>query len=151
MGIDCRNLILCVLVTLGAILAAWPFAESGYMDDFSYIHMAKTLAETGRFAYNGWPTAMLGIQVWLGATWIWLFGFSFTITRLSVWPLALGTVAIAYLLASRLWKKSSSQSRRGRYTAAIDFLPMRLASQGGTYGSWETETGAAIGGLRRGL
>jgi hypothetical protein len=101
MSKDARNLLLCVLVTLGALLVAWPFAEGGYIDDFSYIHMAKTLAETGRFAYNGWPTAMLGIQVWWGAAWIWLFGFSFTLVRLSVWPLALGTVAVVYLLAWR--------------------------------------------------
>jgi len=101
MGIDRRNLCLCVLVTLAAILVAWPFAEGGYIDDFSYIHMAKTLAETGRFAYNGWPTAMLGIQVWWGAAWIWLFGFSFTLVRLSVWPLALGAVALVYLIARR--------------------------------------------------
>jgi 4-amino-4-deoxy-L-arabinose transferase-like glycosyltransferase len=101
MGIDRRNLLLCVLVTLVAILVAWPFAEGGYIDDFSYIHMAKSLAETGRFAYNGWPTAMLGIQVWWGAAWIWLFGFSFTLVRLSVLPLALGAVALVYLLARR--------------------------------------------------
>jgi 4-amino-4-deoxy-L-arabinose transferase-like glycosyltransferase len=101
MSVDTRNLLLCVLVTLLAILVAWPFAEGGYIDDFSYIHMAKSLAETGRFAYNGWPTAMLGIQVWWGAAWIWLFGFSFTLVRLSVWPLALGAVALVYLIARR--------------------------------------------------
>jgi len=101
MSIDRRNLCLCVLVTLGAILVAWPFAEGGYIDDFSYIHMAQSLAETGRFAYNGWPTAMLGIQVWWGAAWVWLFGFSFTLVRLSVWPLALGAVALVYLIARR--------------------------------------------------
>jgi 4-amino-4-deoxy-L-arabinose transferase-like glycosyltransferase len=101
MSIDTRNLLLGVLVTLGTMLVAWPFAEGGYIDDFSYIHMAKTLAETGRFAYNGWPTTMLGIQVWWGAAWVWLFGFSFAIVRLSVWPLALGAVAMVYLLARR--------------------------------------------------
>jgi 4-amino-4-deoxy-L-arabinose transferase-like glycosyltransferase len=101
MSVDTRNLLLCVLVTLAAILVAWPFAEGGYIDDFSYVHMAKTLAETGRFAYNGWPTAMLGIQVWWGAAWVWLFGFSFTLVRLSVWPLALGAVALVYLIARR--------------------------------------------------
>ncbi len=101
MSVDTRNLLLCVLVTLGTMLVAWPFAEGGIYDDFSYIHMAKTLAETGHFAYNGWPTAMLGIQVWWGAAWIWLFGFSFTLVRLSVLPLAVGAVALVYLLARR--------------------------------------------------
>ena len=101
MSVDTRNLLLCVLVTLGTMLVAWPFAEGGYIDDFAFIHMSKTLAETGRFAYNGWPTTMLGIQVWWGAAWVWLFGFSFAIVRLSVWPLALGAVAMVYLLARR--------------------------------------------------
>ena len=102
MSIDTRNLLLCALITLAAILVAWPFAEGGCIDDFSYIHMAKTLAETGRFAYNGWPTAMLGIQVWWGSAWVWLFGFSFTIVRLSVLPLALGAVSLVYLIARRV-------------------------------------------------
>lgn len=101
MSVDARNLLLCVLGTLGTMLAAWPFAEGGYIDDFSFIHMAKTLAETGRFAYNGWPTTMLGVQVWWGAAWVWLLGFSFALVRLSVWPLALGAVAMVYLLARR--------------------------------------------------
>ena len=99
--LDRRNLAVSMLGTLAAILIAWPFAEGGSCDDFSYIHMAKTLAETGRFAYNGWPTAMLGIQVWWGAAWIWLFGFSFTIARLSLLPLAVGAVGLVYLLARR--------------------------------------------------
>jgi 4-amino-4-deoxy-L-arabinose transferase-like glycosyltransferase len=125
MGIDRRNLCLCVLVTLGAILVAWPFAEGGYIDDFSYIHMAKTLAETGRFAYNGWPTAMLGIQVWWGAVWIWLFGFSFTLVRLSVLPLALGAVALVYLLARRAMLTPSDSLFAALLTALSTlFLPL---------------------------
>ena len=98
---DRRNIAIALSLVIAALLVAWPFAEGGYIDDFSYIHMAKTLAETGRFAYNGWPTAMLGIQVWWGAAWIWLFGFSFTLVRLSVWPLALGSVVLVYLMARR--------------------------------------------------
>jgi 4-amino-4-deoxy-L-arabinose transferase-like glycosyltransferase len=125
MGIDRRNLCLCVLVTLAAILVAWPFAEGGYIDDFSYIHMAKTLAETGRFAYNGWPTAMLGIQVWWGAAWIWLFGFSFTLVRLSLLPLALGAVALVYLLARRARLTPSDSLFAAMLTALSTlFLPL---------------------------
>ncbi|MFM9197384.1 MAG: glycosyltransferase family 39 protein, partial [Planctomycetia bacterium] len=101
MSVDVRNIALCMLVPLAALLVAWPFAEGGYIDDASYIHMAKTLAETGRFAYNGWPTAMLGIQVWWGAAWIRLFGFSFTLVRLSLLPPVLGAVVLVYLLARR--------------------------------------------------
>jgi len=98
---DRRSIAIALSLVFAALLVAWPFAEGGCFDDFSYIHMAKKLAETGRFAYNGWPTAMLGIQVWWGAAWIWLFGFSFTLVRLSVWPLALGSVVLVYLMARR--------------------------------------------------
>ena len=126
MGIDRRNLILCVLVTFGAMLVAWPFAEGGYIDDFSYIHMAKSLAETGRFAYNGWPTAMLGIQVWWGAAWVWLFGFSFTLVRLSVWPLALGAVALVYLIARRA-RLSPSDSLFAALLTGLSTLFLPLA------------------------
>lgn len=126
MSIDARNLLLCVLVPLAAILVAWPFAEGGSIDDFSYIHMAKTLADTGRFAYNGWPTAMLGIQVWWGAAWIWLFGFSFTLVRLSVLPLALGAVVFVYHLARRA-SLSSHDSLFAALLTALSTLFLPLA------------------------
>jgi len=101
MGDDTRNLALCVIVPLAAVALALPIAEGGFVDDFSYIHMAKTLAQTGRFAYNGWPTAMLGLQVWWGAAAVWLCGFSFTLVRMSVLPFAAGAIAAVYLLARR--------------------------------------------------
>jgi len=101
MNADVRNIALCLLVPAAAGALAMPWAEAGCIDDFSYIHMAKTLAETGRFAYNGWPTAILGAQVWWGAAWVWLFGFSFAIVRASVIPLALGAVVLMYLIARR--------------------------------------------------
>ena len=37
MSVDTRNLLLGVLVTLGTMLVAWPFAEGGYIDDFAFI------------------------------------------------------------------------------------------------------------------
>lgn len=98
---DARQRGLCVLVPLAALSVAWPFAEGGCIDDFSYAHMAKTLAQTGRFAYNGWPTAMLGVQIWWAAVWIRLFGFSFTLVRLCVLPLAIGSIVLVYALARR--------------------------------------------------
>jgi 4-amino-4-deoxy-L-arabinose transferase-like glycosyltransferase len=100
-SLDRRYLALVAVVLLASLAIAWPFAEGGYVDDFSYVHIAKVLADTGRFAYNGWPTAMLGFQVWWAAAWVWLFGFSYTIVRLSTLPFTFGAVAIAYLLARR--------------------------------------------------
>lgn len=89
------------MALLGAQALARPFAEGGIVDDFAYVHMVKVLADTGRFAYNGWPTAMIGLQAWWAAAWVHLFGFSFTIVRLSVLPLACAAVVLASLLARR--------------------------------------------------
>lgn len=52
-------------------------------DDWSYIWSARLLAETGHIQYNGWATAMLGWQLYLGALFIKIFGFSFSIVRIA--------------------------------------------------------------------
>jgi hypothetical protein len=99
--IDGRHLAVLLGALAGALALAWPFAEGGIVDDFAYVHMVKVLADTGRFAYNGWPTAMIGLQAWWAAAWVHLFGFSFTLVRLSVLPLAYGAVVLASMLARR--------------------------------------------------
>ncbi len=76
-------------------LAAFPFAEIGLNDDWSYIRSAQILAQTGHVAYVGWASAMLGWQLALGALFIKLFGFSFSITRASM---LLVSAATAFLL-----------------------------------------------------
>ena len=60
---DARAAALCAALPLVAAAAALPGAEAGIIDDFSYVHMARTLADTGRFAYDGWSTAMVGALV----------------------------------------------------------------------------------------
>ncbi len=64
----------------------------GISDDGPYILMAQTLARTGHVAYNGWAAPMLGWQLYLGAAFIKLFGFSFTVVRMS-------TLLVAVLMA----------------------------------------------------
>jgi hypothetical protein len=84
-----RNAVLCALLMTACLLAAHPFAEMGFDDDWSYARTAQVFSQTGHFAYNGWATAMLGWQVWWGALFIKLFGFSFAAVRLSTLPLAM--------------------------------------------------------------
>ena len=83
--------ILCTLLLALCTLAAYPFVEMGSNDDFAYVRSAKALAETGHFIYFGWSSAMLGWQLALGALFIKLFGFSFTVTRVSILVVALAT------------------------------------------------------------
>jgi Dolichyl-phosphate-mannose-protein mannosyltransferase len=82
----------CTLAVLLCELISRPYADMGICDDGPYILMARTLATTGHIAYNGWAAPMLGWQLYLGAAFIKLFGFSFTAVRM-------GTIFIAMLLA----------------------------------------------------
>ena len=94
-----RNGIVSACVTAASVLAAWPVAEMGFVDDWSYVKMAFVFARTGHIVYNGWATAMLGWAIPWGALFIKLFGFSFTAVRLSTLPLAMASV---YLLHGSL-------------------------------------------------
>lgn len=96
-----RNAALCGLLAVAAALAATPFVEMGVCDDWSYIKTARDLAETDRFQYNGWATAMLGGQALVGAAAIRLFGFSFTIVRLTTLLFAAGCAVLSYALGRR--------------------------------------------------
>src|SRR5919109_3021588 len=84
----------CVVV--GAIWSARPYAEMGFIDDWSYIKTSFEYARTGHFVYNGWATAMLGWQVPWGAWFLKLFGFSFTAARVSMLPVDLVSIWLFY-------------------------------------------------------
>lgn len=103
-GMDAGKLkgaLLCALFPVVAVLAAWPFVEMGVNDDFSYTQIALRLAQTGRLAYNGWNTPMIGLQAYWAAMFIKLFGFSFALVRLSTLPFAVGCSVLLYLIALR--------------------------------------------------
>ena len=73
-----------------AVLLSLPFAEMGFIDDWSYIRTAHEFARTGHFIFNGWATAMLGWQILWSAPFLKVFGYSFTVARLSMLPFACG-------------------------------------------------------------
>jgi hypothetical protein len=84
--------LLCALSVLLCELIARPYTSISVCDDGPFILMARTLASTGHIVYNGWSAAMLIWQLYLGAAFIKLFGYSFTAVRSS-------TVFIASLTA----------------------------------------------------
>jgi Dolichyl-phosphate-mannose-protein mannosyltransferase len=92
----------CALAVALCILASGPRLEMGFGDDFSYIWTARTMADTGHFVYNGWATAMLGWQIYLGALFIKLFGFSFTAVRASSVLVGMATGALLQHLFVRV-------------------------------------------------
>lgn len=75
--------IACALTPVLCYIVVRPYAEIGIIDDWSYIKSAQVLAQTGHIVYNGWAAAMLGWQLYFGALFIKLFGFSFTVVRFS--------------------------------------------------------------------
>lgn len=92
----------CAILVLLCALASRPSLEMGFDDDFSYIRTARGLADTGHVVYNGWATAMLGWQIYLGALFIKLFGFSFTAVRASVVVVGMATAALLQRLFVRI-------------------------------------------------
>ena len=89
--------------TLGAcVLLSQPFAEIGIEDDWSYVRSAQVLAATGHVVYNGWATAMLGWQLWLGALAIKLFGAAFLPARCAVLLVAMAAAFLLHRLLMRV-------------------------------------------------
>ena len=79
----------CALSLLLCVPLVRPWLNMGTIgDDTSYTRSAQLLAATG---YNGWATAMLGWQLYWGALFIKMFGFSFNVVRLSTLPVAMAT------------------------------------------------------------
>ena len=96
-----RNGLICAFVVAAFLWATYPLAEVGFIDDWSYAKTAQVFAETGHFAYNGFATAMLGWQATWGALFIKLFGFSFTVIRLSMLPIAMATIVLFHAILVR--------------------------------------------------
>jgi Dolichyl-phosphate-mannose-protein mannosyltransferase len=120
--------LVCAIVLLLCALATYPVAETGMNDEFSYIKSAQVLAQTGHIVYNGWATAMLGWQLWLGALFAKLFGPSFTAIRASTLFVALLTV----FLIQRTLVRAGVNSRNatiGTLAVALSplFLPLALS------------------------
>ncbi len=95
------NAALCALALGLAIVISYPIAPVPFGDDFSYTQTALDFARTGHILYNGWATAMLGWQVLWGALFIKLFGFSFTVVRMSTWPVAMASVYLFHQILVR--------------------------------------------------
>src|SRR5438309_5669618 len=94
-----RNGLICACIVAACVLVTYPVAEMGFQDDWSYIRTALEFARTGHFVYNGWATAMLGWIIPWSAVFIKIFGFSFTLVRLSMLPV---TMACIYLFHASL-------------------------------------------------
>jgi hypothetical protein len=84
-----RQTFIAVIPLILAILLINPVAEVGMNDDWSFIRTAFDLAGSGHLRYNGWAAPMIGFQAYWGALFIRLFGYSFTVARISTEVLTL--------------------------------------------------------------
>jgi hypothetical protein len=115
--------ILCALAVPFCALLIHPYAETGIYDDWSYIKTTQILAQTGHVVYNGWATAILGWQLYLGALFVKLFGFSFTAVRLSTTVVAIATT---WLLQRTLVRAGVCQWNATLATLTFIFQPLYL-------------------------
>ena len=88
-----------VALLCAAVLATLPWAEVGMNDDWSFTHTALDVARSGRLVYYYWSEPIIGFQAYWAALFIRIFGFSFTLVRLSTLPLAMGSAALLHGLA----------------------------------------------------
>jgi hypothetical protein len=113
----------CAAAVLVCELVSRPYAEMGIGDDWPYILMAQKLAATGHVLYNGWAAAMLVWQLYLGAAFIKLFGFSLTTVRMST---LLAAVALAFILQRTLVLAGISERNATIGTLALVLSPLYL-------------------------
>ena len=115
--------VFCALAVLLSALISRPYAEMGICDDGPYVFMAHTLATTGHIVYSGWGAPMIGWQLYLGAAFIKLFGFSFTAVRCST---VLVAMALAFMLQRTFVRSGIPESNATIGTLALVLSPLYL-------------------------
>ena len=113
----------CALAVLVCELIALPYANMGVGDDGPYVLMARHLSDTGHIVFNGWATAMLGWQLYIGAAFIKLLGFTYTAARIST--LLVATV-LAFVLQRTLFRAGISERNATIGTLALVLSPLYL-------------------------
>lgn len=101
----------CAAIVVACVVATGLVSEMGVDDDWQYAYIAQTFAASGHLVYTGLMGPMVGPMVGLQAVWaallIKLFGFSFTILRLSTLPFAAGCGYLLYRLGRSFGLKPS--------------------------------------------
>jgi hypothetical protein len=115
--------VMCALAVLLCELVSWPYTTMGVCDDMSYILIARKVAETGHIFYNGPTTPFLGWQLYLGALFIKLFGYSLTTVRLST---LLVSAVLAFVLQRLLVRANISERNATVGTLALVLSPLYL-------------------------
>jgi len=91
-----------------ALVVINPFGEYPINDDWAYARNVYDLVVNGKFIVDPWPAMNLVSQTIYGSIFAGLFGFSFTVRRISIFVLALFSSFFLYYLgfnlsSSNLW------------------------------------------------
>jgi hypothetical protein len=111
------------LAVLVCELVSRPYTTMGVCDDMSYILIARKVAETGKIFYNGPTTPFLGWQLYLGALFIKLFGYSLTTVRMST---LLVSMMLAFVLQRVLVRANVSERNATVGALALVLSPLYL-------------------------
>jgi hypothetical protein len=115
--------VFCAFAVLVCELLSRPYTTMGVCDDMSYILIARKVAETGKIFYNGPTTPFLGWQLYLGALFIKLFGYSLTTVRMST---LLVSMTLAFVLQRALVRANISERNATIGTLALVLSPLYL-------------------------
>jgi hypothetical protein len=113
----------CAFAVMICELVSRPYMAMGICDDGPYIMVARNVATTGHIAFNGWSAAMLGWQLYFGAAFIRLFGFSFTTVRMTTMMVA---VTLAFFLQRTLVRSGSTERNATIGTLGLVLSPLYL-------------------------
>lgn len=87
-----------IVLFLVQIIFISPVGEFALNDDWAHSLTIKSYLETGEIYYPSWLSSLLHVPILYGILLSKVFGFSFTLLRLTNLLLALGTVMILYKL-----------------------------------------------------
>ncbi len=91
-----KNIFLLLIIWMAAIITVNPIGNFPLNDDWAYGQNVQTLVEEGRLHFNDWLVMTLVAQVLWGGLFCFIFGFSFTILRISTLVLAFGGIWACY-------------------------------------------------------
>lgn len=119
-------IILVSCIWLGMVILVNPVGEFPLNDDWSYARPVQILVEQGRLELSGFTSMPLIAQVLWGALFCLLFGFSFTVLRISTIVLGLIGILATYWLIVEI-SKNRMMALGGALVVATNPLYLNLS------------------------
>lgn len=105
------------------VLFVNPFREASIRDDWAYAQMVQHLLATGEYRLNEWAAANMPFQVFFGALFARLLGFSYSTLRISTLTFSFAGLIAFYHLAK---EHGFNRTRSGLLTLCLLASPLYL-------------------------